>query len=123
MFVDDDSDSEDAFEIGIANANKKSLHQYNFLQDDESIDSFAKPSNRGGVHVIEHNGPPMMTGHENIPDFNMNDFMNSQGNRRRIQTANKQENQFMGGATPYDNKRPIMAIGGPQSINQATVLM
>lgn len=26
MFVDDDSDSGDAFEIGIANANKKSVH-------------------------------------------------------------------------------------------------
>jgi hypothetical protein len=26
LFVDDDSDSGDAFEIGIANANKKSLH-------------------------------------------------------------------------------------------------
>lgn len=26
MFLDDDSDSEDAFEIGIANANKKSVH-------------------------------------------------------------------------------------------------
>ena len=44
--MDDDSDSGDAFEIGIANANKKSQHQYNYLQDDESIDSFAKPSNR-----------------------------------------------------------------------------
>jgi len=30
-FVDDDSDSGDAFEIGIAKANKKSIHQY--LQD------------------------------------------------------------------------------------------
>lgn len=26
VYVDDDSDSGDAFEIGIANANKKSLH-------------------------------------------------------------------------------------------------
>lgn len=29
MFVDDASDSDDAFEIGIANANKKSHHNYN----------------------------------------------------------------------------------------------
>jgi len=40
MFVDDDSDNEDAFEIGIANANKKSVHQY--LQDEDSMDSFTK---------------------------------------------------------------------------------
>jgi nucleoside 2-deoxyribosyltransferase len=44
MFLDDDSDSGDAFEIGIAKANKKSVHQY--LQDDDSMDSFAKQSNR-----------------------------------------------------------------------------
>jgi hypothetical protein len=58
----------------MANANKKSQHQYNYLQDDESIDSFAKPSNR----AIETSGP------EIISDFNMNEFMNPQANRRRI---------------------------------------
>ncbi len=29
VILDDDSDSGDAFEIGIANANKRSLHHYN----------------------------------------------------------------------------------------------
>ena len=78
IYVDDDSDSGDAFEIGIANANKKSIHQY--LQDDDSLDSFVKPSNRG----VE------IQGNEFPPDFTVNDFMNVQAaNRRRIQTANK----------------------------------
>ncbi len=38
MFVDDDSDSGDAFEIGIAKANKKSVHLYDNLQEDDSMD-------------------------------------------------------------------------------------
>ena len=40
MILDDDSDSGDAFEIGIAKANKKSVHQY--LLDDDSMDSLVK---------------------------------------------------------------------------------
>ena len=79
MFVDDDSDSGDAFEIGIANANKKSVNQYSYLQEDESLDSLPKNSNR----ALE------VSGSEFPPDFTVNDFMNSQANRRRIQTANK----------------------------------
>ncbi len=76
VFVDDDSDSGDAFEIGIANANKKSIHNYNFMADEESIDSFAKPSNRGGLG-IDTAAPQLMSGPEIIQDFNMNDYMNS----------------------------------------------
>lgn len=103
MFVDDDSDSGDAFEIGIANANKKSVNQYSYLQEDESLDSLPKNSNR----ALE------VSGSEFPPDFTVNDFMNSQANRRRIQTANKNEN--FGG---FENKRPMI---GNQSSNQAVI--
>lgn len=65
LFLDEDSDSGDAFEIGIANANKKSIHQY--LQNDDSMDSFAKQSNR----AVE------ISGSEFPPDFTINDFMNA----------------------------------------------
>ena len=68
IYVDDDSDeADDAFEIGIANANKKSLNNYNFLQDEESLDSFAKPSNRDKVEPVVQ---------EVVSDFGMSDFMN-----------------------------------------------
>lgn len=61
VYVDDDSDSEEAFEIGIANANKQSLHQYNYPEE-ESIDSFAKPSNRGGGGFDSGAPPGFMIG-------------------------------------------------------------
>lgn len=96
MLVDDDSDSEEAFEIGIANANKKSQHKY--LDDEDSLDSLPKPSNR------------MMP--EEAQDFIMNDFVNA--NRRRIQTANKQD----GFSAPHP--RPML---GAHSTNQASLNM
>ena len=115
MFVDDDSDSGDAFEIGIANANKKSVNQYSYLQEDESLDSLPKNSNR----ALE------VSGSEFPPDFTVNDFMNSQANRRRIQTANKNGTEYLyltvfflenfGG---FENKRPMI---GNQSSNQAVI--
>lgn len=77
VFVDDDSDDGDAFEIGIANANKKSLHQY--YNDEESLDSFSKPSNRGlpsggGMGLGIDTSGPVMNAVEMVSDFNMNDY-------------------------------------------------
>ena len=80
MFVDDDSDSGDAFEIGIAKANKKSINLYNNLQEDDSMDQLPPKNSNRALEV---------SGSEFPPDFTVNDFMNSQANRRRIQTANK----------------------------------
>lgn len=103
MFVDDDSDSGDAFEIGIANANKKSVNQYSYLQEDDSLDSLPKNSNR----ALE------VSGSEFPPDFTVNDFMNSQANRRRIQTANKNGKEyltviFLDNFGGFENKRPMI---------------
>ncbi len=114
MFVDDDSNSDDdAFEIGIANANKKSLHKFNYLQDDDDLmDSFSNPSHRGGAAQLIAAMPGIDSAVADVSTEAMNDFLSQQANRRRIQTANKHEG--FTGKQNYDNKRPTL---GSQSSN------
>lgn len=85
IFLDEDSDSSDNFEICIENAGNQKKKRKD-SEDNDSFDRNSSDDMKGGGF---HNGGGGRGGGviEISDDIHLNDFMNSSGTKRQISTA------------------------------------